>query len=86
MARTALAMSLVAAVIAAPAMAQDDELPDLEFLEYLGSWEEGDEEWLVVADEFMGSPAAEAGEPSAIADEAATAPEEDDEADATDEN
>lgn len=27
--------------------AADDELPDVEFLEYLGSWEESDEEWLL---------------------------------------
>lgn len=29
-------------------VAQDDE-PDLGFLEYLGSWQEGDDEWLIVA-------------------------------------
>ena len=28
-------------------LAADEELPDLEFLEYLGSWEESDEEWLL---------------------------------------
>ena len=26
----------------------DDTLPDAEFLEYLGSWEASDEEWLLV--------------------------------------
>lgn len=31
------------------AAAQDGDPPDLGFLEYLGSWQEGDEEWLVVA-------------------------------------
>lgn len=30
------------------AVAEDDELPDMEFLEYLGSWEESDEDWLMV--------------------------------------
>ena len=30
--------------------AGDDELPDVEFLEYLGSWDESDEDWLVVSD------------------------------------
>jgi hypothetical protein len=25
----------------------DDEKPDMEFLEYLGSWEESDEDWLL---------------------------------------
>lgn len=29
------------------AFAADDEVPELEFLEYLGMWEESDEEWLV---------------------------------------
>lgn len=29
------------------AAAADEEQPDLEFLEYLGSWEESDEEWLL---------------------------------------
>lgn len=31
--------------IAGPVAAADDELPDLDFLEYLGSWEESDEDW-----------------------------------------
>ena len=30
--------------------AGDDDLPDVEFLEYLGSWEESDEDWLLVRD------------------------------------
>lgn len=30
------------------AAAPDDMLPDAEFLEYLGSWEASDEEWLLV--------------------------------------
>jgi len=33
-----------------PAMAADDGQPDMEFLEYLGSWEESDEDWLVLSD------------------------------------
>ena len=28
-------------------LAADEELPDMEFLEYLGSWEESDEDWLL---------------------------------------
>lgn len=31
-------------------LAADDEIPDMDFLEYLGSWEESDEEWLIFAD------------------------------------
>ena len=27
--------------------AADDELPDADFLEYLGSWEDSDEDWLL---------------------------------------
>jgi len=30
--------------------AGDDSLPDVEFLEYLGSWDESDEDWLMVSD------------------------------------
>lgn len=30
--------------------AADDEQPDMEFLEYLGSWEESDEDWLLLND------------------------------------
>jgi hypothetical protein len=40
-------------IVAATAGAQDDETPDLAFLEYLGSWDESDEEWLVVAEEIL---------------------------------
>jgi hypothetical protein len=29
------------------AQAAEEELPDMEFLEYLGSWEESDEDWLL---------------------------------------
>ena len=35
---------------ALPATAADDDQPDMEFLEYLGSWEESDEDWLVLND------------------------------------
>ena len=33
------------------AVVADDELPEIEFLEYLGSWEESDEDWTM----FMAS-------------------------------
>lgn len=32
---------------------EEDELPDLEFLEYLGMWEDSDEEWLLLEDDVM---------------------------------
>jgi hypothetical protein len=38
----------LAALLSAAADAQDE--PDLSFLEYLGTWQEDDEEWLVVSD------------------------------------
>ena len=28
-------------------LAEDEEVPDAEFLEYLGFWEESDEDWLL---------------------------------------
>lgn len=31
-------------------IAQDETAPELDFLEYLGSWQETDEEWLVVSE------------------------------------
>lgn len=34
------------------AQADDEEVPDLEFLEYLGSWEETDETWLILSDDL----------------------------------
>ena len=32
-------------------VAADEELPDMDFLEYLRMWEESDEEWLALADD-----------------------------------
>ena len=34
--------------LGAAAMAEDEPLPDAEFLEYLGMWEETDEDWLLL--------------------------------------
>lgn len=31
-------------------VAADEELPEMDFLEYLGMWEESDEEWLALDD------------------------------------
>ncbi len=46
--RAALAGSLL--LFCGPVLAADEELPTAEFLEYLGLWEESDEEWLIFAD------------------------------------
>ncbi len=37
----------------------DDEQPNMEFLEYLGSWEESDEDWLLFAGTEIEAVAAE---------------------------
>jgi len=56
----------------------DDEQPDMEFLEYLGSWEESDEDWLlfyvpeieaVATDEKKRSDPAPAGKESTESDD-----------------
>lgn len=57
---TALADQRVTAIVAlaafcAPVLADEDEeaVTDMEFLEYLGSWEETDEEWQLLDDAVM---------------------------------
>jgi hypothetical protein len=49
MSRSRLILLAAVAGFSGTAQAQEDE-PDLSFLEYLGSWQEGDEEWLIVAE------------------------------------
>jgi len=47
----ATAMSLGAVPAVSLAQDEDEEkLPDLEFLEYLGSWQDEDEEWYLEAE------------------------------------
>lgn len=53
-----LASRLVSALVfglCSFAVLAEEEAPDLEFLEYLGMWEESDEDWLM----FSGSASAE---------------------------
>lgn len=33
-----------------PAIAAEEDAPDAEFLEYLGMWEESDEDWMILDD------------------------------------
>ncbi len=40
-------------VLLTAAALADDELPDMEFLEYLGMWEETDEDWQVLEAEAI---------------------------------
>ena len=44
-------MGLIALLGGTAALAADDELPDAAFLEYLGSWDASDEEWLIFDDD-----------------------------------
>lgn len=36
--------------LAAASVGQESQAPELDFLEYLGSWQDTDEEWLIVAE------------------------------------
>ena len=49
LARSLLGLAAVGVVVCPTAQA-DEDAPDLDFLAYLGSWQEGDEEWLAVAE------------------------------------
>lgn len=56
MSRFRLLLVLLGSTGVSVTAAQDAESPDLALLEYLGSWDDSDEEWLVVAEELMGMP------------------------------
>ncbi|MDH3613518.1 MAG: hypothetical protein OEU90_00570 [Gammaproteobacteria bacterium] len=51
-------------------LAADDEIPDAEFLEYLGLWEESDEDWLIF-DEPVTADAEERSDPVPQGEESA---------------
>lgn len=42
-----------AAFTVSPALASDDEIPEADFLEYLGLWDESDEDWLLLEDDAV---------------------------------
>ena len=46
-----LGLLFAGALAASATAAAADEMPDPEFLEYLGMWEATDDEWLLVRDE-----------------------------------
>jgi hypothetical protein len=52
-AEAALKLTLVCGLLGlgAAVTAAETELPDLAFLEYLGSWEESDEDWVLFSEE-----------------------------------
>ena len=37
-------------IVCSAAVVADEELPEIEFLEYLGLWEESDEDWVMFND------------------------------------
>lgn len=43
-------LTAVLLIICGATAAADEELPEIEFLEYLGLWEESDEEWVMFND------------------------------------
>ena len=43
-------LGIVLLSICSVAVVADEELPEIEFLEYLGLWEETDEDWLMFSD------------------------------------
>lgn len=47
-ARRILGASLLC--VCSVAVVADEELPEIEFLEYLGLWEESDEDWVMFSD------------------------------------
>ena len=61
--RPAMAFALCAVLLGCGlALAEDEEIPDAEFLEYLGLWEESDEDWLLF-DEPITAEAEERSDP-----------------------
>ena len=50
LARSALVWAIVA--LGGIAVAEDAEAPELEFLEYLGSWENAEEDWILLAQDM----------------------------------
>ena len=53
-----IGMSVLIGLAPATALAQDAE--DLDFLEYLGSWDASDEDWLLIREFLPGMPSADA--------------------------
>jgi len=55
-------------VLGGVAAAEEEDVPDLEFLEYLGMWEESDEDWQIL-EETMTADNEERSDPAAEAEE-----------------
>ena len=73
--QTLLCGIALSAVTSALAEAENEELPDMAFLEYLGMWEESDEDWLLLDEEEVAEndkrsgPVLEGEAPTEIEDE-----------------
>ena len=51
MKRAPIVLALTGACLTQPAAAQEEaEAPEVDFLEYLGSWQEQDDEWFEIAE------------------------------------
>jgi hypothetical protein len=48
-----IATVTTAAFAVSPSLASDEQIPDAEFLEYLGFWDESDEDWLLLENDAV---------------------------------
>jgi len=60
-------------------VAADEELPEIEFIEYLGLWEDSDEDWVLFSDSFNADKRAKYEQRSDPAPEGEESTEKDDE-------
>ena len=60
-------------------VAADEELPEIEFIEYLGLWEDSDEDWVLFSDSFNADKRARNEQRSDPAPEGEESTEKDDE-------
>lgn len=60
-------------------VAADEELPEMEFIEYLGLWEDSDEDWVLFSDSFDADKRAKNEQRSDPAPEGEESTEKDDE-------
>ena len=60
-------------------VAADEELPEIEFIEYLGLWEDSDEDWVLFSDSFNADKRAKNEQRSDPAPEGEESTEKDDE-------
>ncbi len=76
-ARRALLGSML--MVCSLVVAADEELPEIEFIEYLGLWEDSDEDWVLFSDSFNADKRAKNEQRSDPAPEGEESTEKDDE-------